>query len=161
LFNIAFTAGTTHLLSAVRHHGLKVRDGAVSSARECVDFLHSVAESWPAAGQKADILDTLVKEYHPQNQSAVFEQAITLGSGSTQATRTERSGSIKQAYTQTPQATQPIAMQQQQPAAYPNQDSAFSGSFSSSYSDVPWQTPSSHAPVHIFNPQSFSEETPM
>lgn len=161
MFNIAFTAGTTHLLSAVRHHGSKVRDGAVTSARECVDFLHSVAESWPAAGQKADILDTLVKEYHPQNQSAIFEQAITLGSGSAQGTRTERSGSIQQAYTQTTQATQPITMPQRQASVYPNQNSAFSGSFSSSYSEAPWQMPSSHASAGFQNPQSFSEETPM
>lgn len=78
LFNIAFTAGTTHLLSAVRHHGARVKDTALADARECVDFLNSVAESWPAAGQKADILETLVREYHPQTESLPFEQSITL-----------------------------------------------------------------------------------
>lgn len=65
LFNIAFTAGTTHLLSAVRHHGARIKNDALASARECIGFLHNVAESWPAAAQKADILDQLVSEYHP------------------------------------------------------------------------------------------------
>lgn len=91
LFNIAFTAGTTHLLSAVRHHGARIKDTALADARECVDFLNSVAESWPAAGQKADILDTLVREYHPQTESSPFEQSITLNRGSMSASTGSRS----------------------------------------------------------------------
>lgn len=53
----------------------------MADAKECVDFLNSVAESWPAAGHKAEILENLVKEYHPQSQSTTFEQSITLGQG--------------------------------------------------------------------------------
>lgn len=67
----------------MRHHGVKIKDTALADARECVDFLNSVAESWPAAGQKADILETLVKEYHPQSQPqpTQSEQSVPLGSG--------------------------------------------------------------------------------
>lgn len=67
LFNIVFTAGTTHLLAAVRHRSTKVKDEALNNTNECVSFLRLVAESWPAAGHKADILQELVEDYCRSN----------------------------------------------------------------------------------------------
>jgi hypothetical protein len=142
LFNIAFTAGTTHLLSAVRHHGTKIKDGAVANARECVDFLHSVAESWPAAGQKADILDTLVKEYQPHAQTSDFEQAITLSSNSSQ--RGMKESHVPQGLTYlTALSAQPITAKRQS-TTNQSHDTIFSSTFSSSISDAEWQLPTSY-----------------
>jgi hypothetical protein len=155
LFNIAFTAGTTHLLSAVRHHGSKVKDGAVTSARECVEFLNSVAESWPAAAQKADILDTLVKEYHPHAQSASFEQAVTMET--VPAMRgSDASVAPQQQIKQTSQTSQPIPMQRQQAPTYTTHESMLSNDFSSSYTDEPWQ----FSPPYP-QPQSFTAASAM
>lgn len=56
-------AGTTHLLAAVWHRTASAKSAAVKQATECVTFLRLVAESWPAAGHKADILNALVMEY--------------------------------------------------------------------------------------------------
>jgi len=117
-----------------------------------------VAESWPAAAQKADILDTLVKEYHPHSQSATFEQAITLGSSSSHRGK-EGSQFSQQQATQTPQFTQPIPARRRS-ATIHTQDSIFSGSFSSSYSDAPWQ-PSPSYTQHQTQLNSFQDGVDM
>ncbi|OXC63478.1 hypothetical protein AYX13_06698 [Cryptococcus neoformans] len=65
LLNVAFTAGTTHLLAAVHHRSIRIRAEALASANECVELLRLVAVSWPAARDKADILGGLVTEYLP------------------------------------------------------------------------------------------------
>ena len=64
LFNMTFTAGTTHLLAAVRHRTNKIRETAITGARECIGYLYSIGESWPAAKHKGDILSKLVEDYH-------------------------------------------------------------------------------------------------
>ncbi len=69
LLNVAFTAGTTHLLTAVHHGDSKRKSEAVQRAEECVRFLRLVAVSWPAATDKADILETLVEEWVPPETS--------------------------------------------------------------------------------------------
>jgi hypothetical protein len=133
----------------------------VTSARECVDFLNSVAESWPAAGHKADILDTLVREYHPHTHSTAFEESITLTSGSMSSMRPPAESKPSHPRpVPVQQTTQPIPVQQQQQATYTNQDSLFtSGSFSSDYSEAPWQFSTSIPSMSRHQPQSFSEET--
>jgi hypothetical protein len=56
-------AGTTHLLGAVWHRSDSAKAAALQNSKECVSFLRLVAESWPAAGHKADILEALVVDY--------------------------------------------------------------------------------------------------
>ena len=63
IFNITFTAGTTHLLAAVRHRTPKAREAAVAGVKECVHFLYLIGRSWPAARHKGEILQRLVDEY--------------------------------------------------------------------------------------------------
>jgi hypothetical protein len=126
----------------------------VTSAKECVDFLNSVAESWPAAGQKADILDTLVREYHPHTQTAVFEQAITLGTGS-DPRETKVSHSPQQRAAWIPQSTQPIPVRQPTSNSQA-QDTMLSSSFSSSYPESPWQNPAPYPQLQN-QPQSFQD----
>lgn len=62
-------AGTTHLLGAVWHRSANVKASALQNASECVTFLRHVAESWPAAGHKADILHALVIDYAEPSRS--------------------------------------------------------------------------------------------
>jgi hypothetical protein len=81
VFNIVFMAGTTHLLAAVWHRSTSVKANAVRHASECVDFLRNVAESWPAAGHKADILQGLVIDYaEPTKSSNTQPGQMTLPS---------------------------------------------------------------------------------
>ncbi|KAL7424094.1 hypothetical protein Q5752_001679 [Cryptotrichosporon argae] len=59
LINVAFTAGTTFLLSASHHRSPKIRTHAVEGAKACVDLLRAV-KAWQAAADQADILEKLV-----------------------------------------------------------------------------------------------------
>ena len=104
-------AGTTHLLAAVWHRSPTVKANAFRNASECVTFLRHVAESWPAAGHKADILQGLVVDYaEPTTSSASRSVAIPSQSRS-QDSPTQRSA---------------VPMTRAQPVQTPN--SAFSGS---------------------------------
>lgn len=60
---IAFTAGTTHLLAAVQHRSAKRHKEAISSAQDCVKLLRRIGISWMSGSQKADILENLINEY--------------------------------------------------------------------------------------------------
>jgi hypothetical protein len=65
LIHIAFTAGTTHLLAAVRQHTSQGTKAAMDRARTCCNYLRLVAYSWFSAEHQANILDSLVQEYDP------------------------------------------------------------------------------------------------
>lgn len=71
-------AGTTHLLAAVWHRSATSKKQSVANAQECVSFLRHVAESWPAAGHKADILEALVLDYADPS-TGVVGSPVTMG----------------------------------------------------------------------------------
>lgn len=73
---IAFTAGTTHLLAAVQHRSAKRHKEAISSAQDCVSLLRRIGKSWTSGSQKADILENLINEYVCAGpRQTPFEQA--------------------------------------------------------------------------------------
>lgn len=108
LFNIAFMAGSTHLLAAVWHRTASVKASALQQASECVTFLRHVAESWPAAGHKADILQTLVRDYAEPAKSAT---------GTLQSTAKVRSPASEHPTTT---AAKPLTVHPQQPLPIPS-----------------------------------------
>lgn len=65
LLNVAFIAGTTHLLAAAHHRSSKMREDALRGANECIRHLRLTGVSWRAAADKANVLQSLLDEYQP------------------------------------------------------------------------------------------------
>jgi hypothetical protein len=81
LFTIAFTAGTTFLLSAMHHPSAHVKMAALVNADKCVQYLRLSGDSWRAARRKADILQDLVNKYAMPTSGSVPSSLGTLGMG--------------------------------------------------------------------------------
>jgi hypothetical protein len=64
VLSVIFAAGTTHLMAAVNDRTQKLKKDSVEMAKECVDFLDRVAESWPVARHWQAIMTRLMNEYH-------------------------------------------------------------------------------------------------
>ena len=95
LFSIAFTAGTTFLLSAMHHPSAHVKMAALVNADKCVQYLRLSGDSWRAARRKADILQDLVNKYAMPGSGPVPTSlgALAGGSGGRQQGTADRQGS--------------------------------------------------------------------
>jgi hypothetical protein len=69
-----FTAGTTHLLAYTCAKTQKKRFDALQRVRECIEPMKIMAETWPAARQKQDLLEGLLEQYSKDKEEETEEQ---------------------------------------------------------------------------------------
>jgi len=70
-----FTAGTTHLLAYTCAKTEKKRFDALQRVRECIDLMKIMADTWPAARQKQDLLEGLAEQYSKDQEEQTEEQS--------------------------------------------------------------------------------------
>jgi hypothetical protein len=70
-----FTAGTTHLLAYTCAKTEKKRFDALQRVRECIELMKIMADTWPAARQKQDLLEGLLEQYSKDQEEQTEEQS--------------------------------------------------------------------------------------
>ena len=70
-----FTAGTTHLLAYTCAKTTKKRFDALQRVRECIDLMKVMADTWPAARQKQDLLEGLLEQYSKDEEEQTEGQS--------------------------------------------------------------------------------------
>ncbi|KZO91935.1 hypothetical protein CALVIDRAFT_541422 [Calocera viscosa TUFC12733] len=76
---IAFTAGTTHLLAATYANGVVGKEKGLDGVRECVRCLQDMGRSWQSAIQSSRTLEKMMEDYAGRRESDKSMSPVYLG----------------------------------------------------------------------------------
>ena len=69
-----FTAGTIHLLAVANGKNI---DGDTECVKGCIAALHSIGQTWKCAFQSGNVLERLLREWHPSSSTITTDTDTT------------------------------------------------------------------------------------